>query len=212
MVHVEKFTFFSLDDLCSNSYIVSDSNNKCVIVDPSVDNGSFTNYIAKNKLEPVAILLTHGHFDHIRGVEAFLKSYNVPIYLHPLDEIMLANSKINGAFLINKEIAVKHQTTTIEDNEILHLLEDDIKVIHTPYHTKGSVCYYLLNNKLLFTGDTLFKYSIGRDDLPNADTRSFSSTYKKIMPLPRECKVYPGHGSNTTLDDELNHNCFLSQL
>ena len=212
MVHVEKFTFFSLDDLCANNYIVSDSSDRCVIIDPSVENDSFVNYIVKNHLKPVAILLTHGHFDHIRGVETFLATYDVPIYLHSLDEIMLKDSKINGSFFINKKIIVDHQTTPISDNEVLSLLDDCIKVIHTPYHTKGSVCYYFINNKLLFTGDTLFKNSIGRDDLPNADKHSFSSTYKKIKSLPRECKVYPGHGSNTTLDDELNHNCFLSQL
>ena len=211
MLHVEKFDFNSFDDLYSNAYIVSDSKNRCLIIDPSVDNDTFIKYINKNNLLPQAILLTHGHFDHIQGVKRLVESYKIPIYIHKKDEIMLRDSKINGGYMCNKEVTIDLPLIYVEDKEVLKLIEDDIQVLHTPFHTKGSVCYYFINNNLLFTGDTLFKNSVGRDDLPNADPQMFKSSISKIKALPKDCKIYPGHGNNTVLIDELNYNYFLSK-
>ena len=211
MIHVEKFAFLDIDDLCANAYIVSDSNNDCVIIDPSVSTNNFINCINKNNLNLKAILLTHGHFDHIRGVNNLLANYQVPLYINHLDDCMLLDSYLNGSKMMGKEIVVDTKTVDIKDNDALKLLEDEIRVIHTPFHTKGSVCYYFVNNKLLFSGDTLFKNSIGRDDLPNASPQETDSSLKKLKNLPKECKIYPGHGANTIMADELNYNYFLSR-
>ena len=113
--------------------------------------------------------------------------------------------------MLAKEIVVKHQCKLLKDNDIIDVLEDKIQVIHTPFHTKGSVCYYFLNNKLLFSGDTLFKGSIGRDDLPNSDPSKIKQSLEILKKLPKECKIYPGHGNNSTLEFELNYNYFLTR-
>ena len=208
MLHVEKFNYQDLDDLYANTYVVSDSFNNCVVIDPSVDNDGVSNYISKHNLTLKAVLLTHGHFDHIRGVDRFV---NVPLYIHQLDEAMLYNSYLNGSTMLAKEIIVKHKCEFIKDNDVLDLLEDKIHVIHTPFHTKGSVCYYFTNNRLLFSGDTLFKGSIGRDDLPNSIPSKMKESLGKLKTLPKDCKIYPGHGSNSTLEFELNYNYFLTR-
>ena len=212
MIHVEKFAYLDVDDLCANTYVVFDANKKCVVIDPSKDNDGIIKYIQKNNLILKAVLLTHGHFDHIRGVDRLCNCFkDVPLYIHDLDKIMLLDSYFNGSEMLGEEFIVKHKPILLSGDETLSILEDNIKVIHTPFHTKGSVCYYFTNNKLLFSGDTLFKNSIGRDDLPNADSSKTNQSLKKIKALPKETKIYPGHGSNTVLDDELRYNYFLTR-
>ena len=205
---IEKFNYNSIDDLCANTYVISDSQSNCVVIDPSVDYDGVINYINKNRLKLKGVLLTHGHFDHIKGVDRLISTFRVPLYVHKDDECMLKNPNINMSLSIN--VVVNSSPTFLEDNEILKLLEDDIKAIHTPFHTKGSVCYYFVNNKLLFSGDTLFNGSIGRDDLPNAIPTKRRESLSKIKKLPKETKIFPGHGSNTVLETELNINAFLN--
>ena len=212
MIHIEKFSYEDYDDLCANTYVVFDSNKNCVVIDPSKDNDGIINYIKKNNLNLKSILLTHGHFDHIRGVDRLCDVFpNAIIQIHQLDEKMLSDSYFNGSSSMSDEFVVKHIPALLSGDEIIKDLGDDIKVIHTPFHTKGSVCYYFINNKVLFSGDTLFKNSIGRDDLPNADPTKTFQSLDKIKQLPLETKIYPGHGNNTVLKDELNYNCFLSR-
>ena len=212
MIHVEKFSYLDIDDLCANTYVIFDIDKNCVVIDPSTDNDGVTNYINKNDLKLKAILLTHGHFDHIRGVDRLCRTYpTTKLYIHQFDEIMLKDPYLNGSSSMSDDFVVKTNPALLDGSETLKLLEDDIKVIHTPVHTKGSVCYYFINNKLLFSGDTLFKSSIGRDDLPNADSSKTYQSLNKIKALPIDTKIYPGHGSNTVLETELRYNYFLSR-
>lgn len=212
MIHVEKFAYLDIDDLCANTYVVFDTNKQCVVIDPSANNDGIVKYIEKNELNLKAVLLTHGHFDHIRGVDRLCNHFkNAPLYIHFLDEISLIDPHYNGSVFNGEEFTVEHAPILLNGDETLSLLEDDIKVIHTPFHSKGSVCYYLENNKILFSGDTLFKNSIGRDDLPNADPSKTNGSLKKIKALPPETKICPGHGNNTVLDDELHYNYFLTR-
>ena len=203
---IEKFDYNSLDELRSNTFILY-SEKEAIVIDPSDTGESVINFLNKRNLTLLAILLTHGHFDHIRGVNRLLKDFDVPVYIHNEDEQMLKNPYINCSFDANVEVNKK--PTLINDGDVLSFPFCEIKVIHTPFHTRGSVCYYLKDNNVLFSGDTLFKMSVGRDDLPNSIPNKRSESLKRIKSLPGVTKIYPGHGSNSTIEFELNFNAFL---
>ena len=205
---VEKFDYNDIEELFANTYVVSDENGDAIIIDPSMDNDRIGDYIVKHSLTPKAILLTHGHFDHIRGVKRLVKRFSIPLYLHYEEKDFLIDPYLNCSDF-EKEMVVDCEPIVVTEGEELHLLNDTIKVFHTPFHTQGSVCYYFINNNLLFTGDTLFKMSIGRSDLPTGDSRLIKSSLSKLKTLPKETKIYPGHGPNSTLGFELMLNNFF---
>lgn len=205
---VETFSYNSVDELASNCYLLIDSKRKCVIIDPSVDYDGIVDFIINNKLTPVAILLTHGHYDHIKGVKRLVKRFSLPIYIHSLEVETLSDPFLNRSEELNIVLDIPVQT--IEDGDRLKLLsDDDIIVIHTPYHTIGSVCYYLKKDGILFSGDTVFKMTIGRADLPTSTPRNKEESLGKIKSLPKETVIYPGHGRSTVLSNELAFNRFL---
>ena len=207
---VEKFFYNDNDDLCANTYVVIDDDNKCVIIDPSAANDGIINYLTRHQYQPVAVLLTHGHFDHIRGVDRLIKKYKIDLYVNQDDAVMLNNPNLNCSYMVGDAFTLESEAKTLVDGQTLDLLNDEtIIAIHTPFHTKGSTCYYFKNNKYLFSGDTLFKESIGRDDLPHSDPRKIYSSLDKLKLLPKETKIFPGHGPNTVLESELLLNRFL---
>ena len=205
---IQKFDYNDIEELFANTYVVIDDNNDAVIIDPSVDNDKVGDFIIKNQINPKAILLTHGHFDHIRGVDRLATRFSIPLYIHYEEKELLIDPYFNCSSQ-EQEMIIHTNPITVTDGEELHILNDVIKVIHTPFHTQGSVCYYFINNNLLFTGDTLFKLSIGRSDLPTGDSRRIASSLSKLKNLPKETKIYPGHGPNSTLGFELMLNNFF---
>lgn len=209
MLNIEKINYNDIEELISNTYIIYNDID-CIVVDPGAANDSVIRFLNKRELSLKAILLTHGHIDHIRGVDTLVEQFNCKVYIHPDDERMLTDTFLNCSEMLGESLIVRSNASLVNDNDVLKILkDDDIKVIHTPFHTKGSVCYYYVNNKWLFSGDTLFKNSIGRDDLPNSDSKRTNESLNKIKALPRETKIYPGHGNNTTLESELMLNHFL---
>ena len=203
MVKVIPFIYNDIDDLCANTYLVVDSDNSAIVIDPSVNNDKLSNYIIKNGFLLKGVLLTHGHFDHMRGVDILVNTFKCPLYIFYLDEEMLTNSYLNCSSIMEGErIVVDSKPITLKENDVLHLINEDINVIWTPFHTIGSVCYLFKESRIIFTGDTLFKSGFGRDDLPNSDRKSVRSSLKKLFSLDDEIKVYPGHGSFTKIKDE----------
>ena len=194
-----------------NCYAIVDDNSNAIIIDPGLDSYHLVKQIEYLNYKPVAILLTHGHFDHIAGITKILEKWQIPTYIHYLDNDLLNNPKDNCSYLDGVSISIDINAKTVTNKEVLEILPNiKIEVIHTPFHTEGSVCYYLKDNKILFTGDTLFKYGVGRTDLPTSCPRFMSSSLEKLKKLPDEVKIYPGHGSESILGKEKKTNTLFN--
>ena len=195
-------------DYCSNTYILNDEEGNAIIIDPSKDYDGIVNFLNTNNLKPQAILLTHGHFDHIRGIKNLLNSFNIPVYIHFLDQDYLNDPELNcSSYMDNDIVKIDITPKNIKDGEILNIFKTEgIKVIHTPYHTPGSSCFYLEKSRILFSGDSLFQHGIGRSDLPGGDRKLIRSSLNKIFMLSDDVTVYPGHGPKTTIGHEKSVN------
>lgn len=194
----------------SNCYVAYDKHRHCFIIDPSCNYDGVINYIKENKLKPVGILLTHCHYDHIKGVDRIVKIYNCPVYIHEDDYDGLYDCKLNLSDMDMMNVVLSSKANIVKDFDVIKGLEEDALVIHTPFHTPGSVCYYFSNNKLLFSGDTLFYRSIGRNDFKTSVPGKTKESLKKILSLPNDVTVYPGHGITTNIGEERNKNPFAN--
>ena len=145
-----------------------------------------------------AILLTHGHFDHMLAAEELQKQTGVPVYVHPLDAPMLSDASLSA---YNPEVSSLPQPGHIAYTAYPESLFG-FRVLHTPGHTPGSVCLYHEEEKVLFSGDTLFRAGFGRTDLAGGSMHQLLSSLRTLLALPRDVKVYPGHGESTTIDEE----------
>ena len=209
MIKVIPFIYEGVDELYANTYLLIDSDNSCVVIDPAKEYPGIVNYIKKNELNLKAILLTHGHVDHMRGVDVLVEAFNAPLYIGFDDEDKLSDTYANVSYLLGENLVIKSKANTIADNEVLHLLNEDIKVIAVPYHTAGSVCFYLKESGILFTGDFIIMHSVGRSDLPSAKPKELNNSMAKILALPNETKLYGGHGPSSTLEIERRVNPFV---
>ena len=205
----------------ANSFIGYNENKEGFLVDPGCNpNGAIIDHIKKLDVNIVAILITHGHFDHIHALEEVCKEFpNANVYIS-LDEVdFLDNTGFNlsaepdvledGYHILNY---VPKHLIKVSDGDIIKEAGFEIKVIATPFHTKGSVCYYVDSEKALFSGDTLFFTTIGRTDLPTGCSRTIESSLAKLKNLPDGIKVYPGHGACTNLDREKKYNAYLKNI
>ncbi len=177
-------------------------DGKAWIVDPGQEGARIARLLAEKGLEPEAILLTHAHFDHITGIAELQRLFpELPVYVHPKDVVMFGHpfNQSPGEY---DSIGVPKN---IRDTALL----EDIKVIHTPGHTPGGVCYYISENDLLLSGDTLFAGSIGRTDFPGGSMTQMMESLKKLMELPESTIVIPGHGSHTTIGREKTSNPYI---
>ncbi|MCI6289933.1 MAG: MBL fold metallo-hydrolase [Clostridiales bacterium] len=145
-----------------------------------------------------AILLTHGHFDHMLAAEELQKRTGVPVYVHPLDAPMLSDASLSA---YNPEVSSLPQPGHIACTAYPESLFG-FRVLHTPGHTPGSVCLYHEGEKVLFSGDTLFRAGFGRTDLAGGSMHQLLSSLRTLLALPRDVRVYPGHGESTTIDEE----------
>ena len=198
-----------VDELYANTYLLSDSENNCVVIDPAKDYPGIVNYIKKNNLKLKAVLLTHGHVDHMRGVDTLVNAFKAPLYIGFDDEDKLTDTYANCSDFLGEHVVVKSKAITLADNEVLRLLSEDIKTITVPYHTAGSVCFYLKESGALFTGDFIIMHGIGRSDLPSAMPKELRNSMAKVLALPDNTKIYGGHGPSSTLEIERRVNPFV---
>lgn len=187
-----------------NCYILSTKSNKAIIIDPGEDFLKIDNFIKKKKLEPVFIINTHGHIDHIGADENF----KLPVYIHSRDAEYLSNAGKNLSSFLGSPYSFNAQIKSLEDKDNIKLEELSLDVIHTPGHTPGGIC--LKCDDFIFTGDTLFREGIGRTDFPGASSQDLlQSINKKLLVFPDEVKIYPGHGPDSTIGHERKYNQFL---
>ncbi len=195
-----------------NGYIVHGENTRhCLLIDPGDKPELYIQTIEENDLKPLAIINTHGHLDHIHAIQPIKDHFSIPFYIHE-NEKMFIDHYPSGCVMYgmtpNKTPEVDQWLTN--ETEI-KIGEYNIAVIHTPGHTPGGVCYRF--NGDMFAGDTLFKGSIGRTDLPGGDYNTLMNSLSKLIDeLPCEMHVHSGHGPSTTMQEELVSNPFLAEL
>ena len=209
MIQVVPFIYEDTDDLFANTYLLKDEANQCVVIDPGKDYPGLINYIKKNGLSLKAVLLTHGHLDHMRGIDNLVNSFSAPLYIGFDDEDKLTDSYANCSLFLGEERTFKSKANTLADNDVLHFLSEDIVVIHTPYHTAGSLCFYLKESGVLFTGDFILPHGVGRSDLPSAMPKELTKSMAKILALPAKTKIYAGHCPFSNLEIERKVNPFV---
>ena len=167
-------------------------------------------YIEEEELVIKAILLTHAHFDHIMGIDKVIDRYGeMPVYVEESDLELLHTPSMNESTVYTNGYSYPGGDV-IHDGDVLHLIGEDFRVIHTPGHTKGSCCYYLKDEGVLFSGDTVFYGSVGRTDFPGGSTAEIvRSLHKLVDSLPEETEVFPGHDASTTIGYEKRYNPFV---
>ncbi len=201
---------FMLGSLGTNCYlIINEDTNEILIVDPAVCPDYFLGHIRDKGYVPKAILLTHGHFDHVMGIDELVDAYQIPVYLHEEEKAVLAEPSLNLSYRFETGYAYE-DVRCLKDGENISLAGLTFTVIHTPGHTKGSCCYYFKDEEVLISGDTLFCQSVGRSDFPTSDGRALvASIRERLFSLPETVMVYPGHDRQTCIADEKRLNPFV---
>ena len=192
-----------------NSYVLWNSNHDGLIVDPGAEPDKILACVRQHGVRPTAILLTHGHVDHIGAVPHIAAAFDIPVILHRADH-PLYGSPSNALPPWLPPVEGLPQAVATEENRIDGAWA--LSILPTPGHTPGSVSYYFPGDACAFSGDALFSGSIGRTDLPGGDHEQLrSSLLRELMALPPQTRVYPGHGPRTTIGEEAASNPFLCQ-
>lgn len=191
-------------------YVDDGQLKEAVIIDTAADAACIEAMIARYKLRPVAVLLTHGHFDHLSAADAVRKRYGIKVYAGNEERSVMNSSSSNLSLPFTGEGMTFEADEYFKPGEELDFAGFRIGTIPVPGHTIGSVCYYFEEQKVLFSGDTLFAGSVGRSDFPTGNAGQLIRAIKsELMSLPDDVKVYPGHGESTTIGCERVNNPFI---
>ena len=197
---------YPLGELQANCYLLIQDKD-CILIDPADDANFLLEEISRQNLNLVAMFATHGHFDHVMAVGEIQLSLKVPLYIHEKDLFLIKRLKETAKHFLDYEPA----TIPITNIQNLVIGKFEIfppagglkfEILHTPGHTPGSCALYLKDKNILFSGDTLFKDGIGRYDFAYSDKEELKSSLKSLLSLPPETIVYPGHGPETSIEEE----------
>ena len=211
-----KVKTFVVNPFQENTYVLYDETGECVIVDAGIftdeEKRNLDAFIASNNLTPKKLLNTHGHIDHIAGIEYLSKKYGIELYMHSDDIDNINRSAAMGAaFGFNIEVPTC-KVNFVKEGDSISFGNSHLQVIELPGHTKGGVGFYSPEQQIIMVGDTLFRGSIGRTDLPGGDYETIiKSIIKKLLPLGDEVRYYSGHGESSTLGHERRYNPFVNE-
>ncbi len=206
MKHLQ-VTTLTLGMMATNCYLAQNKEtDEMLVFDPGDEAERIIRQITEQKGNPEAILLTHGHFDHIGAVDAIKERYDIPVYAPEKEREILMDPEKNLTGLYGTGYTLEADRYLADNEEIL-LAGFKIKVLYTPGHTSGSACYYFPDEDVLFSGDTLFYCSVGRTDFPTGSTMQIHrSIHERLFVLPEETEVFPGHDAATTIQYEKQNN------
>lgn len=204
---VEQYVVGAVQTNCY--FVINEDTKELLVIDPGASAKRLAEIIEEEKLNPVAILLTHGHFDHAGGAAELAEHFHIKVYAQEKEQETLENAALNLSGWEGKEVTY-HADCFLADEQELDLAGFHIRVFHTPGHTVGGCCYYFSYQKALFSGDTLFAQSVGRTDFPKGSASNLIRAIKeKLMVLPDDVTVYTGHNDITTIGTERMYNPYL---
>ncbi len=199
---------FVLGELSTNCYVISDDEtNVAAIIDPAGCNERLTKYIDEARLEIIYILLTHTHFDHIMGCAELVKRYGAKVLIGKAEATLI--DTLNSGFTNELLSSSVKADETLSEGDVVNIGTINLNVIETPGHTPGGITFY--TDGVMFSGDTLFKLSVGRTDFCMGDFNQLSQSVKKLYKYPDETVVYPGHGFTTTIGSEKLSNPYVKE-
>ena len=196
----------------TNCYILrgTETAKDCLVIDTGLQDDQLVEFLKQHNLNPVAVVLTHGHPDHAAGVGALRKSFkDIKVCIHKLDAEMLTGQQSNFGLLMGGTSDTGPADVLLEEEGLIEQTGIKLQVLHTPGHTSGGICLYSEEEGIVFTDETLFADSVGRTDLGGNMAQLIKSIREKLFTLPDETNVYPGHGPLTTITQEKAHNQFL---
>ena len=209
-----KIDQMELGPVQTNCYIISNSEKECLIFDPGEESERILALLQKKSLKPLAILLTHAHFDHIGAVDELRERYSIPVYLHYLERDWLGLPNLNGSgkYAALPDYRIKDADVLLNAERELDIGSFRMELFHTPGHSPGSVTFLFRDEGFAIVGDTLFRGSIGRTDLVDgSEKKLLKSIRESLLTLPDHMVLFPGHGPDTTPQTEMASNPFLNR-